>query len=122
MNQTERLQIKYNMVVHRGGEYATCDSCGSRSASDMHEMVPRSAVGKNAVARELIFNECICALLCRECHENIFGKEPRAKVWRRLDRLYTSERIKTHLSLIIDYSKAKDIGKYLVEFEEAVHE
>ena len=66
-----RTQIKWRMMVDRGGRCAFCDWCVSARGTQMHEIVSRSRTVGNTEARQLSFDKHICSLLCESCHTKI---------------------------------------------------
>lgn len=83
--------VRYRMIMRtprnsRGKEL--CWLCGQRPATDMHEMVNRNVTVGNDEARELSFEEGLCALLCRECHECAPMREVEQAIWKNIFYIY----------------------------------
>lgn len=74
MRLSNRLQTKHRLMVMNNH---VCEWCEKNPASDMHEIVSRSMTRKGSLTRDLTYDERLCCVLCRGCHDKAHGKKAR---------------------------------------------
>lgn len=90
MKRITRSETKIQMYICRGGiGVAVCDLCKTtRYGLEMHELIARSVTQNNPEARELSFQEELCSLLDKTCHEEADTTKVQDLLWERNQRRY----------------------------------
>ena len=83
-----------------------CDLCG-RTATQMHELLFRSATLNNVEARRLSFQQEICSILCEGCHSRAHSPEITVKLLMRNSQIYGRDAVNEALHAVQDHLRGK---------------
>jgi|HigsolmetaAR205D_1030408.scaffolds.fasta_scaffold02327_3 hypothetical protein len=110
----ERRRVRARLLAKSPKDkngHALCWRCKARRATDMHEIVNRAVTVGNEQARALSFEEGLCLMLCRPCHDEAPTRSVERELWLILYERYGEDVVRTA------YAKVQDAMRGTLAFD-----